>query len=496
MSASAKSFLNGQCVSRSSIPVLAPQAFREELVTGSQNGARICEMFALPDGPENKLIIALKAHDDLGRLTLISTRVRNNSEFPSSSEYLPSVQAMERALYEDHGLKPLGHPWLKALRGHPDLSHAPSIPHPFLQAEGVGIHEVAVGPVHAGVIEPGHFRFQCSGETVHTLEIHLGYQHRGAIAAILAANPKFRLAVVESLVGDGAVSHALAYTTIVEGLAGCSVPVRAKMLRTVALEIERISDHVGDFGALCHDVGYLPGGSWCPRLRGDIQNALGVLTGHRFGRGYVVPGGVAVKIDYAAVRELDLILGNFEKEFLQVASVALDVPSVLLRFEGTGTLSTADAKMLGILGPAARASGLDIDARRDLPPPGCSNANIDVAVFPYGDVLSRARIRVEEIKHSIAAARGLLQELPEGPQLAQCTGSTPNSVAVGIIEGPRGATTHIGVTGSDGELVDYRVVEPSLLNWPGLAFAMRGQQISDFPLCNKSFDLSYAGHDL
>ncbi len=498
-----KSFRNGQAVSSNGILSVAPRAFRDLIVSACAAGGRVCALYGLPSGVDVTLH-ALLAHDDVNRLSLLATRTRAGEAFPSMATALPSVQAMERALFEEHDVKPEGHPWLKALRRHPALEPAgtegPSrnlrLGHPFFRVEGAGIHEVAVGPVHAGVIEPGHFRFQCSGEIVHTLEIHLGYQHRGALACLVAAPPAHRPAIAESLVGDGAVSHGLAYCTVVEALAGVTVPERARTLRLVALELERISDHIGDFGALCNDVGYLPAASWCPRLRGDIQNAMGMLTRHRFGRGFVIPGGIRAVLKDEGLLELAGVLATFEKEFTRVATLALDAPSVLSRFEGTGILPLRVAQELGLLGLVARASGCDRDARRDQPLPRCLPLPFPPSLRTSGDVLARARIRVDEMLRSLELIREWLSSPPDGSTQVPVDHWAVDAVAVALVEGSRGQVTHVGTTDVDGNLSAYRVFDPSLLNWPGLAMAMRGQQISDFPLCNKSFDLSYAGHDL
>lgn len=504
-----KSFRNGQAVPGAAIPMVAPRAFRDLVIAACASGARVCALYALPSGGEVTLHVLL-AHDDVGRLSMLATRTRAGGSFPSMASALPSTQAMERAVFEDHGVLPEGHPWLKPLRRHPALQAGsdtepggPQGPadarrpeHPFFRVEGAGVHEVAVGPVHAGVIEPGHFRFQCSGETVHTLEIHLGYQHRGALARLVAARPAHRTAIAESLVGDGAISHGLAYGVVAEALGGVAVPERALALRQVALELERISDHVGDFGALCNDVGYLPAASWCPRLRGDIQNALGLLTGHRFGRGFLVPGGLVAPVGDDVLAELARVLATFGRECTQVVSLALDAPSVLSRFEGTGVVSQAVARDLGLLGVAARASGCDLDARRDHPLPGCRPLPSAPSVQATGDVLARARVRVAETIRSLERIQAQLAAMPDGPVRAPVGPWAGDAVAVGLVEGSRGQVTHVGITDANGGLAAYHVFDPSLLNWPGLAMALRGQQISDFPLCNKSFDLSYAGHDL
>jgi hypothetical protein len=254
-------------------------------------------MAVLPGQAPGRVLLAVLADDKRQRLCLLCTGFPLVNRYPALTPDLPQAQAFEREILEEHGLVPDGHPWLKPLRRHADLEglgDARVVPdgYPFFRVEGPGIHEVAVGPVHAGIIEPGHFRFQCHGETVLHLEIQLGYQHRDAQALLLRSSPARRLVIAETIAGDTSVGHALAYCMALEGLTGTTPPPQAEAMRGIALELERTANHVGDLGALCNDVGYLPGASWFGRLRGEFLNLSLEICGSRFGRGLVIPGGV------------------------------------------------------------------------------------------------------------------------------------------------------------------------------------------------------------
>ncbi|MDO8432310.1 MAG: NADH-quinone oxidoreductase subunit C [Candidatus Binatus sp.] len=455
------------------------------------------------DKPQNQQIIAALAHDQRSEIAFVRTQVPESNSRPALSATLPQAQAFERELFEQHGILPEGHPWLKPLRNHPELARietgeaAAVMPgYRFFRVEGPGIHEVAVGPVHAGIIEPGHFRFQCHGEIVLNLEIHLGYQRRGAEELLLRSAPARRLIVAESIAGDTVIGHALAYCTAIEALAGVEAPLAAQVLRGIALELERLANHVGDLGALCNDIGYLPGASWFGRLRGEFLNTLMEISGNRYGRGLLCVGGVRFGLDPAQKKKILARLERAKVDFQRTAELVFNTPSVLSRFEQTGVVTREIANDLGLVGPVARASGCDRDVRRDHPCGIYRFTHVPVATLTDGDVFARALIRQVEAERSLTFVREQLHALADSAVAVEVPRPGPEMLVTSLIEGWRGEIAHLAVTGSEGELVAYKVVDPSFHNWFGLAMAMRGNQISDFPLCNKSFNLSYAGHDL
>jgi Ni,Fe-hydrogenase III large subunit len=429
------------------------------------------------------------ADDALRELAAATTLVVGDG-WPSLTPRCPQVHRFEREIAERSGLRAAGHPWPLPVRRSRPAGDG------FYRVEGHAVHEVGVGPVHAGVIEPGHFRFQCHGEEVFHLEIRLGYQHRGVERALVGGPDARSVHYAETAAGDTTVGHATAYGECCEALAGVTPSARAASLRAIALELERLANHVGGLGALAGDVGFLPTASYCGRLRGEFLNLTAEACGSRLGRGWIRPGGVGFDLDMELVERLRARLASAFDDCRSAVELLWETPSVMERFEGTGTLPRAAAIELGSTGPVARASGLDRDARRDHPSGIYRFHQVPVALADTGDVFARAYVRWLEVRRSVTFLRERLESLPAGAAREPLGELAPERLAVALVEGWRGEICHVALTDAAGRFERYVIVDPSFRNWSALELALRGQQISDFPLCNKSFDLSYCGHDL
>lgn len=502
--------LNGRTLPLDSIPCYEPRVFVRLLETRIAAGGRVCAFFAssTPTPCDAIMLYLVLADDAANRLAVAALRIEGD-RYEALTPRCPQVHLFEREIAEQTGLIPEGHPDLKPVRygrpragrdawGRPADAWPPPAVCDFTPITGDAIHEVAVGPVHAGVIEPGHFRFQCHGEQVFRLEIALGYQHRGVEAALRGAWGPRTLALTETLAGDTTIGHATTCCQVIEALTATMKTARAQAIRAIALELERVANHVGDLGALASDVGYLPTASYCGRIRGDVLNMTAVLCGNRFGRGLVKPGGVAWDIEPARRDALLARLDQVAKDCRSAIELLWETPSVMARFEATGELPGRIARDLGIVGPAARASGLRRDIRQDQPSGLFRFTQIPVASCESGDVYARAYVRWQEIQSSLTFLREQLRMLPAGAILAPPPPPAlqPARLAVALNEGWRGEICHAAITDVNGRFACYKVVDPSFHNWSGLAYALRDGEISDFPLCNKSFNLSYCGHDL
>jgi Ni,Fe-hydrogenase III large subunit len=496
---------NAGCCPLSSVPHLEAGDFSSAVAKRVKEGLRISALLGTPDG-DDILLLAVLADDRGGTLELCRSRARES--FPSLAVEVPQAHWFEREIAEQWGLVPEGHPWLKPIRFHRSWRNGfdawgrggeePVLPGvtDYFRVEGDEVHEVAVGPVHAGIIEPGHFRFQCHGERVFHLEIELGYQHRGIERSLVGGPDKRTLHFMETLAGDTTIGHALAYASIVEALSGTCPPEEARRVRAVALELERLANHTGDLGAMAGDIGYQPTASYCGRIRGDFLNATAMVCGNRFGRGLVCPGGVRKGLVPGILPGLERHLEAAFTDAEQAVSLLWKTPSVMGRFEETGRLSREEALALGLVGPAARACGIRRDIRSDFPNPGCLDLGIAPAMARNGDVDARARVRRQEIHSSFRGIMGALGQAGGGELKSVPASLGGGQVAVSLVEGWRGEICHVALTDAAGRFSRYKVVDPSFHNWAGLAMALRDQEISDFPLCNKSFNLSYCGHDL
>jgi Ni,Fe-hydrogenase III large subunit len=492
---------NRRAIPWASVPVEPTPAFRRGVIHAVRSGWRVVAFFGTPEGPGVVRLLAVLGQDERGELGATSTLVGEGYEAltPECSE----VHYFEREIAEQCAIEPLGHPGLKPVRRHP-ADHASRVVQSsadreafaFSRIEGHEVHEVAVGPVHAGIIEPGHFRFQAHGEDILSIEIMLGYQHRGVERLLETVGRDRAVLIAESIAGDSVVGHGGAHCSAIEALARSRKTPRAQAIRGIALELERLANHLGDLGAIAGDIAYQPAAAYFGRMRGECLNLLMTLSGNRYGRGLIRPGGALFDIPPDMATEMGGRLQRLSAELRPVAELMFDNASVQSRLEGVGVLTRQQCLELGVVGPAARACEVPRDVRHDHPYGLFRFAHIPVATAWAGDALARALVRWVEIQRSLDFVIEQLTGLPRGEIRVECGALRPAELVVAMTEGWRGEIVHVVITNDAGGIRRYKVVDPSFHNWSGLAAALPGNQISDFPLCNKSFNLSYAGHDL
>lgn len=499
-----------------SLPLLSISELITQCIHGLEANFTLISYYgraALADEPAGVVVTAVLLPPGQP-LRLLRGHAQPGQHYPSLTATCPAAQLFERELWEQTGLVPDGHPWLKPVR-YEGARQGQMGEYPFFKVRGAEVHEVGVGPIHAGVIEPGHFRFMCHGELVHHLEIQLGYQHRGVEALLLKKPPQHLTPLVESIAGDSVLAYAWAFNTALESLANRPVARAAIASRAIGLELERLAMHLSTLGGLATDTAYLQAAATYGRLRTAIINASQRACGNRFGRGWIRPG-TAAPLGEPLRQDLLATLRAFWPDFVQVNALMRSSRSVQARFQGVGTLSTQAALDLGVTGVVGRSSGVALDLRQALP----GTAYAAVAPAPHtetsGDCWARMSQRMLEAQ---ASTQWLIDQLadaelprvdaaqPLADSTAAVTASSqasrgagwplaPQALCVSLVEGVRGPVMLALETNAAGQLAHVKVQDPSLANWFGEAFALRGQAISDFPICNKSFDLSYCGNDL
>lgn len=480
--------------------VLPLQLWRDRTAQALRQGERLLSLYGreVPAAREVWVYAVLLCAK---QLKVLRGRGKTGESYPSLTLEFAQAHIFERELWEQTGLLPAEHPWLKPVRFE-GACQGHCTDYPFFAMRGAEIHEVGVGPIHAGVIEPGHFRFMCHGETVHHLEIQLGYQHRDVETQVLRRPAHLQSALVESIVGDSVIAYSTAFHATLEHLSLRHTAPSVRASRAIGLELERVAVHLATLTGLMTDIGFQQPAGTYQRLRTAIINATQKVCGNRFGKGWIRPGSAA-PLDSEQRARLAQVLVHFLRDFVQVNQLVCSSRSVRARFQGVGTVSTQVAQEIGLCGVVARASGVPIDLRHAL-----SNGAY-VLKQPItessGDCWARMRQRMREAQ---ASTEWLLERLDDlafdlkAPSPYRADGALsewpllPNTLGVTAVEGVRGPVIVALQTDAHGHIVHAKFQDPSLTNWFGLAQALRGQQISDFPICNKSFDLSYCGNDL
>lgn len=429
-------------------------------------------------------------------------------EFPSITPIMAAAAWYEREIHDLFGLIPVGHPDLRPLVLHENwpqgcyplrkdfdansVLEGGSSEYPVPPVQGEGVFEVPVGPIHAGIIEPGHFRFSQAGENIINIEAKLFFTHRGIEKAVEGLTFSQALSQAERICGACSIANTLSYVQAVENLAATEVPARAKYLRVLAAELERLYNHVGDIGNLCAGLGFAPAISFGARLKEQLMRLNERVTGNRFLRGWITLGGVTMDITRDIIEDITRTLAQISEELNVLLSLLRDNDAFLNRVNTTGILPQQAALDLGVVGVAARASGVDMDIRRDFPYAAYRSFSFKVPLYTEGDVAARLWVRADEAAESIHIISQLLRGLPSGRLKSELRPVEPYRIAFSVTESPRGSNLHWIMAGENNTIYRYFVRSASYPNWPALTVAVPGNIIPDFPLINKSFELCYA----
>ncbi len=444
----------------------------------------------------------------------VTTEVDADNSFHSLGAEFRVFAGYENEIMTMFGFTPTGHPgarntvihanWPKGvypLRKSTKWNERPPMindfSYPFFEVKGEGMYQIPVGPVHAGIIEPGHFVFSVLGEEIQQLDAQFGYVHKGVEKLFENLDKEKHLQLAEHISGDSTVSHALAYAQAIESMQGLTVPDRAKYLRVIYAEIERVANHLNDIGFIMLDTAFAFGGANGGRLREMVMQLAEKLTGSRFMRKTVIIGGVSHDISEEDLSNLSLQLKNIEVDFNEVIKIAEKSITLAQRVENTGKLKLQIAKDYGVVGVPLRALGVARDARKDFAYAAYAKLNFSVATRTEGDVSARMWVKIYEVYTSIALIRAAIEQLPKGPVSVAATKElAANACGVGIVEGWRGDIVYVVKTDTHGKVSRVKVRDPSFLNWQAFPHVVEGEMVPDFPLCNKSFNLSYTGSDL
>ena len=468
-----------------------------------QDNYHVAHYFATPDG--NRLRFYLILLDDAAQKVMVASFAMDYYEdvaLPSLTALHPALHVYEREIAELYNVEFDSMPWNKPLRFPFNRRNRNSTMdnYPFYTIDGESLHEVNVGPIHAGIIEPGAFRFICNGENVLHLEIALGYQHRGAENEFCSTDNRLRQTLLaEGIAGDSAVSHATAFATTMEKLCGKCASKALDIERTVALELERMAMHIADTGALSTDVAYQLGQVACEALRTMTINTTQAWCGNRFGKGLIRPCGTNKPLTKEKVEMIRTNIKEVRRRYNEVFEDIKSSPTLLARFEQCGIVPKAEMQRIGGVGMASRASGLKRDIRSSHPYAAYTTEIAHESVMErQGDVMSRLLIRCREVLQSADYIEQLLSSYTPSeiarPDYEETLAA--ESLAFSLVEGWRGEICHVAITDAESRIATYKIKDPSLHNWFALGIAVRGEGISDFPINNKSFNLSYCGHDL